>query len=104
MLFVDIRKYHVRFYLCDLAKMGCLVGCQKRILKGFYKYGHFLASHPAPFLVLPLLACAGMAVGFMWMEPETDVGEYMRNSTCIMGHGIESLLKLPPMKSSSSQI
>ncbi|XP_012938836.1 patched domain-containing protein 3 [Aplysia californica] len=53
--------------------MRCVWNCQRAVLSGFYKYGHFLGSHPAPFLVLPLLICSGLAVGFLFYNPETDV-------------------------------
>ncbi|CAL1535424.1 unnamed protein product, partial [Lymnaea stagnalis] len=55
--------------------MRCIWNCHRAILRGFYHYGYFLASHPTWFLVLPVVICLGLAVGFINYNPETNIEE-----------------------------
>ncbi|XP_012938856.1 patched domain-containing protein 3 [Aplysia californica] len=52
--------------------MQCVWNCQRTVLSGFYRYGHFVGSHPAPFLLLPLVICSSLALGFLNYDPESN--------------------------------
>ncbi|KAH9515405.1 hypothetical protein Btru_014373 [Bulinus truncatus] len=53
--------------------MKCLWGCHRAMLRGFYHYGYFLASHPAWFLTVPIALCLVCAAGFIMYDPERDI-------------------------------
>ncbi|XP_055886577.1 patched domain-containing protein 3-like isoform X2 [Biomphalaria glabrata] len=53
--------------------MKSLWDCHRSLLRGFFHYGYFLASHPAWFLTIPIGLCLLSAVGFMNYNPETDI-------------------------------
>ncbi|XP_055884884.1 patched domain-containing protein 3-like isoform X1 [Biomphalaria glabrata] len=57
----------------DEFTMKCLWNCHRFFLRCFYHYGYFLASHPAWFLILPIVMCTVLAVGFIKYSPERDV-------------------------------
>lgn len=45
---------------------------ERPLSKIFYRYGRFVALHPLPFIVIPLLVTATCAVGFLHLDPLTD--------------------------------
>eukprot|EP00058_Branchiostoma_floridae_P024565 XP_002610055.1 hypothetical protein BRAFLDRAFT_125689 [Branchiostoma floridae] len=45
----------------------------RRISRLFALYGGFLARHPLPFLVLPVMLAAGLGVGMYFLESESSV-------------------------------
>ncbi|RCN27609.1 hypothetical protein ANCCAN_26656 [Ancylostoma caninum] len=45
---------------------------ERHIARFFYKYGHYLANHPLPFLIFPILFTLAMASGFFHVNRVTD--------------------------------
>lgn len=45
---------------------------ERPLSKTFYRYGHFVALHPLPFVAIPLLVTAFCAVGLLHLDPLTD--------------------------------
>ncbi|XP_022093267.1 patched domain-containing protein 3-like [Acanthaster planci] len=48
--------------------------CIEKVIKSFfYYYGGFIARHPYPFLVLPLLLTGALGAGMMFLAEENDI-------------------------------
>lgn len=52
-----------------MGKFDCI---ERPLSRLFYRYGRFVALHPLPFIVIPLLTTAACAIGFLHLHPITD--------------------------------
>ncbi|PAV59646.1 hypothetical protein WR25_21242 [Diploscapter pachys] len=56
-----------------VAKMRIAFGClEPPLVKFFHSYGKFVARHPVPFIVFPLLLTCYLSTGFFHLVPLTD--------------------------------
>ncbi|XP_076441426.1 patched domain-containing protein 3-like [Babylonia areolata] len=56
--------------------MGCsdAFHCvSRKISEAFGWYGRLVGRYPLPFVILPVLVCGGLAIGFMFRENESDI-------------------------------
>ncbi|KAL8580373.1 hypothetical protein ACOMHN_037472 [Nucella lapillus] len=56
--------------------MGCSKAfhcVSRKISQAFDHYGRLVGRHPLPFIILPVLICGGLAVGFMFRDNESDI-------------------------------
>ncbi|XP_006823209.1 patched domain-containing protein 3-like, partial [Saccoglossus kowalevskii] len=51
----------------------CRCDCvERRLSRLFYQYGKFIARHPIPFVVVPLIVAAALGAGLLTLTNETD--------------------------------
>ncbi|VDM46204.1 unnamed protein product [Toxocara canis] len=54
---------------CEMKSFDCI---ERPLSKLFYRYGRFVALHPLPFVVVPLLITFTCSIGFLHLDPLTD--------------------------------